>query len=341
MYTQHSAKPARQQDINTKFSQLLLAQLPRTQFTHSTPPNPGPRTPKRTSDPLQTPQAPRLPRKSPAASAAAREHQSVHQTPPDATSPTPATQKSASAAAREHQSVHQTPRRRNKSHACHAKVQRPARRPANTNATQKSSGQRGGPRTPKRTSDPAQMQQVPRLPRKSPAAPAAAREHQSVHQTPCRRRKPHACHAKVQQSSGQRGGPRTPKRTSDPVQILQVPRLPRKSPAASAAAREHQSIHQTPCRRSKSHACHAKVQRPARRPANQNVHQTPCRRRKPHACHAKVQRPARRPANTKAYIRPPADAASPAPATQKQRLCDAKLRDVKQCDVKLCAAFFF
>ena len=40
IYTQHAAKPACQQDINTKFSQLLLAQLPQTQFTHSTPPNP-------------------------------------------------------------------------------------------------------------------------------------------------------------------------------------------------------------------------------------------------------------------------------------------------------------
>ena len=40
IYTQHAAKPACQQDINPKFSQLLLAQLPRTQFTHSAPPNP-------------------------------------------------------------------------------------------------------------------------------------------------------------------------------------------------------------------------------------------------------------------------------------------------------------
>ena len=40
IYTQHAAKPACQQDINTKFSQLRLGQLPRTQFTHSAPPNP-------------------------------------------------------------------------------------------------------------------------------------------------------------------------------------------------------------------------------------------------------------------------------------------------------------
>ena len=585
IYTQQAAKPACQEDIDAKFSQLLLAQLPRTQFTHSAPPNPhasristqnfrssywhsypernlhtasrqtrmpgrhrrkvfappigtatpnaiytqqaakparqedintqkqrqsggdqttpkrtsdpladapsptpaaqkqrqsggDQTTPKRTSDPLQMLQVPRLPRKSSDRAAETKRRQSVHQTPcrcskphachakvtaeprrpndakayirprADAPSPTPATQKQRqsggdqttpkrtsdplqmlqvprlprkssgrAAETKRRQSVHQTPCRRSKSHACHAKVQRPARRPAHTKAyirpradaasptpaTQNSSGQRGGPRTPKRTSDPVQTQQVPRLPRKSPAASAAARAHQSVHQTPCRCSKSHACHAKVQRparrpahtkayirpradaasptparqkSSGQRGGPRTPKRTSDPVQTQQVPRLPRKSPAASAAARAHQSVHQTPRRCSKSHACHAKVQRPARRPAHtkayirpradaasptpatqkssgqrggprtpkrtsdpvqtqqvprlprksptasaaarahQSVHQTPRRCSKPHACHAKVQRPARRPAHTKAYIRPCADAASPTPATQ-------------------------
>ena len=41
IYTQQAAKPACQEDIHTKFSQLLLAQLPRTQFTQSTPPNPN------------------------------------------------------------------------------------------------------------------------------------------------------------------------------------------------------------------------------------------------------------------------------------------------------------
>ena len=40
IYTQHGPKPACQQHIHTKFSQLLLAQLPRTTFTHSTAPNP-------------------------------------------------------------------------------------------------------------------------------------------------------------------------------------------------------------------------------------------------------------------------------------------------------------
>ena len=46
------SKPECQQDINAKFSHLLLAQLPQTQFTHSKPPNPHARktsTRKRTS----------------------------------------------------------------------------------------------------------------------------------------------------------------------------------------------------------------------------------------------------------------------------------------------------
>ena len=40
IYTQPAAKPACQEHISAKFSQLPLAQLPQTQFTHSTPPNP-------------------------------------------------------------------------------------------------------------------------------------------------------------------------------------------------------------------------------------------------------------------------------------------------------------
>ena len=39
VYTQHGAKPACQEAVNTKFSHLLLAQLPRTQFTRSKAPN--------------------------------------------------------------------------------------------------------------------------------------------------------------------------------------------------------------------------------------------------------------------------------------------------------------
>ena len=40
IYAQQAAKPACQQHINAKFSHLLLAQLPRTEFTHSKAPSP-------------------------------------------------------------------------------------------------------------------------------------------------------------------------------------------------------------------------------------------------------------------------------------------------------------
>ena len=40
LYTQQGAKLAYEQDISAKFSHLLLAQLPRTHFTHSKAPNP-------------------------------------------------------------------------------------------------------------------------------------------------------------------------------------------------------------------------------------------------------------------------------------------------------------
>ena len=43
VYTPQAAKPACQEDTNAKFSHLLLAQLPRTQFTHSKLPNPDAR----------------------------------------------------------------------------------------------------------------------------------------------------------------------------------------------------------------------------------------------------------------------------------------------------------
>ena len=378
IYTQRAAKPACQQDINAKFPQLLLAQLPRTQFTHSKPPNPHAR---KTS-----------------------------------------TRKSSgrTAETKRRQSVHQTPCRRSKSHACHAKAATEPRRPNDakayirptadapspTPATQKQRKNGGDQTTPKRTSDPLQMLQAPHLPRKSSGRTAETNRRQSVHQTPCRCTKSHACHAKAaaerrrpndakayirpradapsptpstqkQRRSG--GDQMTPKRTSDPLQMLQAPRLPRKSSGRAAETKRRQSVHQTPCRCSKSHACLAKAATEPRRPNDakayirppadapsptpatqkqrqsggdqttpkrtsdplqmlqvphlprkssnktaetkrrQSVHQTHCRCSKSHACHAKAATERRRPNDAKAYIRPPADAPSPTPATQKQR----------------------
>ena len=229
--------------------------------------------PKRTSDPGQVLQVPRLPRKSSGRAAEPKTRQSVHQ----------------------------TPRKCSKPHACHAKAAaerrspkrakayiRPrASAPSPTPATQKQRQSGGAQNAPKRTSDPAQVLQVPRLPRKSSGRAAEPKTRQSVHQTPGKCSKSHACHAKQRQSSGDQ---EAPKRTSDPVQVQQVPRLPRESSGRAAETKERQSVHQTPCRCSKSHACHAK---------------------------AAAER--RSPKRAKAYIRPRASAPSPTPATQKQR----------------------
>ena len=321
------------------FATTLSTARPRTQFTHSTPPNP--RASRTSTQNVRSSYWHSYPERNlhtasrqtrmPAGhqrnifattlSTARPRMQFTHSTPPNPHASRTSTQNFRSSYWHSYpeRNLHTASRRtrmpgRHQRKIFATPVGTATRNASPTPATQTSSDKRGGPRTPKRTSDPLPMPPAPRLPRKRPAASPAAREHQSVHQTPCRCRKPHACHANVQRqarrpantkayirppadaasptpatqtSSDKHGGPRTPKRTSDPLQMPQVPRLPRKRPATTAAAREHQSVHQTPCR---------------------------CR--KPHACHANVQRPDRRPANTKAYIRPPADAASPTPATQ-------------------------
>ena len=205
------------------------------------------------------------------------------------------------------QSVHQTPCRCSKSHACHAKAAAEQRRPNDakayirssadaprpTPATQKLRQNRGDQTTPKRTSDPLQMHQAPRLPRKSSSRTAETKRRQSVHQTSCRCSMPHACHAKAAaerrrpndakayitppadapsptpatQKQRQSGGHQTtPKRTSDFLQMLQVPRLPRKSSGRAAETKRRQSVHQTSCRCTKSHVCHAKAAAERRRP---------------------------------------------------------------------------
>ena len=193
-----------------------------------------PRSAKAYIRPPAAQQVPRLPRESSGRAAETKERQSVHQTPCSAASPTPATRKS----------VHQTP--------CSAASPTPA-----TRKQRQSSGDQG---VPKRTSDPLQCskshachakaaaeqrrprsakayirppaaQQVPRLPRKSRGRAAETKERQSVHQTPCSAASPTPATRKQRQSSGDQGAP---KRTSDPLQRHQVPRLPRKSSGRAA-----------------------------------------------------------------------------------------------------------
>ena len=208
-------------------------------------------------------QAPRLPRKSSGRAAEPKTRQSVHQTP-----------RHAKAAAER-----RSPKR------AKAYIRPRASAPRPTPATQKQRQSGGAQNAPKRTSDPVQALQVPCLPRKSSGRAAEPKTRQSVHQTPCKCSKSHACHAKAaaerrspkrakayirprasapsptpatqkQRQSG--GAQNAPKRTSDPAQALQVPRLPRKSSGRAAEPKTRQST-SDPVQVLQDHACHAKA----------------------------------------------------------------------------------
>ena len=438
--TQQGTKPACQQDIHTKFSHLLLAQLPRTQFTHSKPPNPHARKTSTQnfrssywhSYPERNLHTARRQTRMPAGHqrkfsqlllAQLPRTQFTQSTPPNPHASRTSTQNFRSSywhsypernlhtASRQtrmpgrHQHAKAAAERRSPKRA-KAYIRPRAAAPSPTPATQKQRQSGGAQNAPKRTSGPVQLLQVPRLPRKSNGRAAEPKTRQSVHQAPCRCSKSHACHAKAtaerrspkrakayirpratapsptpatqkQRQSG--GAQNAPKRTSDPVQVLQAPRLPRKSSGRAAEPKTRQSVHQTPCKCSKSHACHAKAAAERRSPkrakayirpranapsptpatqkqrqsggaqnaprrtsdpvqmlqvprlprksngraaepkTRQSVHQTPCKCSKPHACHAKAAAERRSPKRAKAYIRPSASAPSPTPATQKQR----------------------
>ena len=286
-------------------------------------------TPGRTSNPLAVHIVPRLPRKS---GGAPRDARAYIRPLGSAHCPTPATQKTRSPTGR--QGVHQTPWQYTLSHACHAKEAEPQG-------------------TPGRTSDPLAVHIVPRLPRKRGGAPRDARAYirplgsahcptpatqkrrspkgrQGVHPTPWQCRLSHACHAKEAEPQG------TPGRTSNPLAVHIVPRLPRKSGGAPRDARAYirplgsahcptpatqktrsptgrQGVHQTPWQYTLSHACHAKEAEPQG---------TPGRTSDPLAVHIVPRLPRKRggaPRDARAYIRPLGSAHCPTPATQKRR----------------------
>ena len=176
-------------------------------------------------------------------------------------------------------------------HACHAKAAEPQG-------------------TPGRTSDPLAVHIVPRLPRKRGGAPRDARAYirplGSAHcPTPAtEKRRNHACHAKETEPQG------TPGRTSDPLAVHIVPRLPRQS---GGAPRDAMGVHRTPWQCTLSHACHAKEAEPQG---------TPGRTSDPWAVHIVPRLPRKRggaPRDARAYIRPLGSAHCPTPATQKRR----------------------
>ena len=286
-------------------------------------------TPGRTSDPLAVHIVPRLPRKR---GGAPRDARAYIRPLGSAHCPTPATQKTRSPTGR--QGVHQTPWQYTLSHACHAKEAEPQG-------------------TPGRTSDPLAVHIVPRLPRKRGGAPRDARAYirplgsahcptpatqkrrspkgrQGVHPTPWQCTLSHACHAKEAEPQG------TPGRTSDPLAVHIVPRLPRKRGRAPRDARAYirprgsthcptpatqkrrspkgrQGVHPTPWQCTLSHACHAKKAEPQG---------TPGRTSDPLAVHIVPRLPRKRggaPRDARAYIRPLGSADCPTPATQKRR----------------------
>ena len=216
---------------------------------------------------------------------------------------TPATQKKRRPKGR--QGVHPSPWQCTLSHACHAKE-------AETQGT------------PGRTSDPLAAHIVPRLPRKRGGDPRDARAHirplgsahcatpttqkrrrpkgrQGVHPTPWQCTLCHACHAKEAETQG------TPGRTSEPLAVRIVPRLPRKRGGDPRDARAY--IRPL----GSAHCATPATQYP--RDARAYI--------RPHlAVHIVPRLPRKRggdPRDARAYIRPLGSAHCATPATQKRR----------------------
>ena len=186
-----------------------------------------------------------------------------------------------------------------------------------TPATQKRRRPRDTSGTPGRTSATLTVHIVPRLPRKRGGDPGTPAEPRGVHPTPWQCTLSHACHAKEAETQGHQRNPGayirhldsahcptpatqkrrrprdasgTPGRTSDPLTVHIVPRLPRKRGGDSGTPAEPRGVHPTPWQCTLSHACHAKEA------------ETQGRQRNPGA-----------------YIRPLDSAHCPTPATQKRR----------------------
>ena len=260
-------------------------------------------TPGRTSDPFAVHLVPCLPRKSGGDQGTPEGRQGVHPTPWQCTLSHACHAKAAET----------------KGHRRDAKAYiRPlGSAPCPTPATQKRRRPRDTGGTPRRTSDPLAVHLVPRLPRKSGGDQGTPEGRQGVHPTPWQCTLSHACHAKAAETKGHRRDARayirplgsarcptpatqkrrrprdtggTPGRTSDPLAVHVVPRLPRKSGGDQGTPEGRQGVHPTPWQCTLSHACHAKAA------------ETKGHRR-----------------DAKAYIRPLGSARCPTPATQKRR----------------------
>ena len=310
-------------------------------------------TPGRTSDPLAVHSVPRLPRKR---GGDPRDARAYIRPLGSAHCATPTTQKRRRPKGR--QGVHPTPWQCTLCHACHAKEAETQGRQgvhptpwqcALCHACHAKEAETQG--TPGRTSDPLAVHIVPRLPRKRGGDPRDARAYiralgsahcatpatqtrrrpkgrQGVHPTPWQCALCHACHAKEAETQG------TPGRTSDPLAVQIVPRLPHKrggdprdarayirplgsahcaTPATQKRRRPkgRQGVHPTPWQCTLCHACHAN---------EAETQGTPGRTSDPLAVHIVPRLPRKRggdPRDARAYIRPLGSAHCPTPATQK------------------------
>ena len=300
---------------------------------------------------------PRLPRKS---GGAPRDARAYIRPLGSAHCPTPATQKRRSPEGR--QGVHPTPWQCTLSHACHGKATEPrlprkrngAPRDARAYIRPLGSAHCPTPATPKRrspkgrhgrTSDPLAVHIVPRLPRKRGGAPRDARAYirplgsahcptpatqkrrspkgrQGVHPTPWQCTLSHACHAKEAEPQG------TPGRTSDPLAVHIVPRLPRQSGGAPrdarACIRPLGSAHcPTPATQRGGAPTNARAYiRPLGSAHCPTPARTPGRTSDRLAVHIVPRLPRKRggaPRDARAYIGPLGSAHCPTPATQKRR----------------------
>ena len=154
-----------------------------------------------------------------------------------------------------------------------------------TPATQKKRRPRDASGTPGRTSDPLTVHIVSRLPRKRGGDPGTPAEPRGVHPPPWQCTLSLACHAKEAETQGRQRNPGayirpldsahcptpatqkrrrlrdasgTPGRTSDPLTVHIVPRLPRKRGGDPGTPAEPRGVHPTPWQCTLSHACHAK-----------------------------------------------------------------------------------
>ena len=256
-------------------------------------------TPGRTSDPLAVHIVPRLPRKR---GGDPRDARAYIRPLGSAHCPTPATQKRRRPKGR--QGVHPTPWQCTLCHACHERRRPKGRQGVHPTPWQctlchachaKEAETQG---TPGRTSDPLEVHIVPRLPRKRGGDPRDARAYirplgsahcptpatqkrrrpkgcQGVHPTPWQCTLCHACHAKEAETQG------TPGRTSEPLAVHIVPRLPRKRGGDPRDARAY-------IRALGSAHCATPATQKRRRPkGRQGVHRTPWQCTLCHNCHAK------------------------------------------------------